>query len=642
MSKYRIPSKHTLEELFRRVRALEKRSRVTSSVTIPTYEVGALPPVIPGQVFYGDDNNLHVVTPDGNNFITPGASDGTPPPSSPFPTVRGGLGFLYITWDAVSNADIVTYEVHVSDTGGFTPGPTTLVGETKGTRTVVRYLQDGSLLSYYLADGATPKDYFVKIIARDKDGSASASAEGSGAMDPVGALDILAGSVTAEKLEAVLVLASQIIIGSPTLAGITMDVDEVAMRDSLGTTTFRMDGQSGDFFSLGQYQFGKGSTIGTSKEDFIDMLEQPSGFQQVAPVQSSAGSGYQSGGFSSAQRNFSTPSAIGSFLLLEVTTFKSSGTPTATTTPAGWTSIKNTTNGSLRLQVFIRENAPSISSQAVSFPGPTLPTHITVGLHEFSGVALSATQDLNAENLWAADVTTTVSSSPTSSALADELGVAIVSFKESSSLVPAFDTVTSGWSSRSIVTANSNPSGVGDIIGAGLFWHRETSLGVKSFTASFANLVNTVDYGASVLLTFKAKAASVSVPSANHFRAFARRLSGNSYPHIVNENGIDASLMLGKAGEVWKCEIVTASVNFASLAAHGGTSVAVSITGLNVGDYCFYIGQDQSDQNARGNTTRPPVCTTAGQITLQTYNADTAANDPGASNLYFFVAHKIT
>lgn len=134
--------------------------------------------------------------------LPPTPSDGNPPASSPTPTVQGGVGFLAVKWDAITNADQVTYDVHLSTSTGFTPGPTTLAGTTNGTIIFLRLDANDVELVY-------DTDYYIKLIARDVDGSAAASAEvGPVRLDPAGAADILAGAITAEKLESVLVLAT--------------------------------------------------------------------------------------------------------------------------------------------------------------------------------------------------------------------------------------------------------------------------------------------------------------------------------------------------------------------------------------------------------------------------------------------------
>lgn len=97
------------------------------------------------------------------------ATDGAAPSYSPDPKVSGGLTNLQVSWSAISNADPVTYEVHVSD-AAFTAIPgdsTTLAGTTPGTSFYVYTLpRTGNAL----AGGV---DYFVQIIATDADGAAS-------------------------------------------------------------------------------------------------------------------------------------------------------------------------------------------------------------------------------------------------------------------------------------------------------------------------------------------------------------------------------------------------------------------------------------------------------------------------------------
>lgn len=104
-----------------------------------------------------------------------GGSDGNPPSSSPTPTIQGGVGFLLARWTEISNADPVTYEVHISTTTGFTPSGATKSGEIDGTFFFIRKMPDGSALEY----GTT---YYVKIIATDEDGSAAAGTQGSGSL----------------------------------------------------------------------------------------------------------------------------------------------------------------------------------------------------------------------------------------------------------------------------------------------------------------------------------------------------------------------------------------------------------------------------------------------------------------------------
>jgi len=104
-------------------------------------------------------------------------SDGSPPSSSPTPGIVSGPGFIMAKWVAVTNNDLVIYDVHISTTTGFTPGIGTKIGETTATSFVIPKYTDGSNLS-------TSTTYYVKLVARDADGSAAAGSQGSGS--PVG------------------------------------------------------------------------------------------------------------------------------------------------------------------------------------------------------------------------------------------------------------------------------------------------------------------------------------------------------------------------------------------------------------------------------------------------------------------------
>lgn len=132
-------------------------------------------------------------------------TDGLPPSESPVPVVVPFIGVLVVRWLPVPNHDLVTYDVHVSTVETFTPDETTLAASTNGTQVFVRSTTAGPLLY--------DTDYYVRIVARDADGPAAPSEPVLGQASQVGLEDILAGSITAEHLEAVLVLASTIKAG---------------------------------------------------------------------------------------------------------------------------------------------------------------------------------------------------------------------------------------------------------------------------------------------------------------------------------------------------------------------------------------------------------------------------------------------
>lgn len=110
-------------------------------------------------------------------------SDGIAPSSSPAATVVNGIGFLSVNWLPIANNDAVTYEIHLSTTSGFTPAAGTKWGEVTGTFSIIETLpQSTSPLAY----GTT---YYVKIIAKDRDGAAAPGTQGSGTPSKVSASD---------------------------------------------------------------------------------------------------------------------------------------------------------------------------------------------------------------------------------------------------------------------------------------------------------------------------------------------------------------------------------------------------------------------------------------------------------------------
>jgi hypothetical protein len=109
--------------------------------------------------------------------------DGSPPSTSPTPTIQSGFGYLVARWAPVANNDPVIYEVHVSATNGFTPGAGTLMAQVDGTYASIRTLQDGSAL----VNGTT---YYVRLIAKDADGAAAAGAQASGTPQAIVSADV--------------------------------------------------------------------------------------------------------------------------------------------------------------------------------------------------------------------------------------------------------------------------------------------------------------------------------------------------------------------------------------------------------------------------------------------------------------------
>lgn len=214
---------------------------------------------------------------DPDTIPPPPASDGSPPATSPAPTVTGGIAALFIEWTPVTNADAVTYEVHVSTTTGFTPGPTTLSQTTDGSQAVIDHMPDATPLD---PTGATT--YYVKIVAVDADGSASASAEASGfprqvtgpdiAAEAVSAEKILAGSITTDRLAAIMILTNLLATATEGQrveigpSGITLYAPDGAELVSIPTDptkspTFRGDVVTGGLTVLGNMVIQGASNI---------------------------------------------------------------------------------------------------------------------------------------------------------------------------------------------------------------------------------------------------------------------------------------------------------------------------------------------------------------------------------------------
>ena len=272
------------------------------------------------------------------------ANDGAAPGSSPTPTVQGGLGFLAIKWNPVANNDAVTYEVHVSTAGsGFTPGAGTKVAETPGGMAVIYKDAGGTDLVYNT-------DYWVKLIAKDVNGSASASAGvGPTRLDPAGTADILAGAITAAKLETILSLTSSLVAGTASAqrvevgygtdgaGNLTSFLGVRAFLPDGSTQSFYLDGASGNVYVKGRIDFGIGSRI---EDDLIDLYEQPgSGFATPAVVQSPSNK-TTGGGTGTASVAWSTPTTAGNQCYLVLSMADKDGTAPTPTTPTGWTLIK--------------------------------------------------------------------------------------------------------------------------------------------------------------------------------------------------------------------------------------------------------------------------------------------------------------
>ncbi len=128
------------------------------------------------------------------------ATDRVAPTSSPTPEVIPGIGAFFLRWPAITNHDPVSYEVHVSDTTGFTPSSTTLYTTTSAYSATLRHLvpvdtNTGDPLAFNY-----DQLYYFRLIAKDADGSAAAGTQVSSSMPQIGGVDIAAQAVKADNI----------------------------------------------------------------------------------------------------------------------------------------------------------------------------------------------------------------------------------------------------------------------------------------------------------------------------------------------------------------------------------------------------------------------------------------------------------
>lgn len=152
-----------------------------------------------------------------------GAQEPVEPDHSPTPTTVGGLRQVFVKYDAVDNASLVTYEVHVTETSGAsapTPGDSaTLLKVDPATMVVASALPDGTPFVYDWDDDTNeatpdvPKNYYFSVIARSGDLTAAPSPWVVGRMDRAASADLVAGSVTTELLNSVLAILGTLQIG---------------------------------------------------------------------------------------------------------------------------------------------------------------------------------------------------------------------------------------------------------------------------------------------------------------------------------------------------------------------------------------------------------------------------------------------
>lgn len=119
-----------------------------------------------------------------------GATDGLPPGFSPTPNVGSGIGSLFITWDAVPNADPIWYMVYIDDAPGVALTGANYAGQFWGEVAVIQRMPDDSAL-------IPNTTYYAKVVAMDADGAAAPGGEASGQITLID-LDQFAADVRAD------------------------------------------------------------------------------------------------------------------------------------------------------------------------------------------------------------------------------------------------------------------------------------------------------------------------------------------------------------------------------------------------------------------------------------------------------------
>ena len=177
-----------------------------------------------------------------SNFPSTALSDGSVPSGAPTVTATGGIGYIYLTWTPVTNADPVIYDVYMSTTNGFTTyDATTKITEVSGTSAIIDTTVAGASIVY----GTT---YYFKVRARDRDGSsATISAQASAAPNKAGTSDI--STIDASLITSGTSFTTNLFIGS---GGAIQSTGYTA-----GTTGFRLS-------NTGLIIEGAGNTVSAS------------------------------------------------------------------------------------------------------------------------------------------------------------------------------------------------------------------------------------------------------------------------------------------------------------------------------------------------------------------------------------------
>lgn len=228
--------------------------------------------------------------PDGSVGIV--AEGGDPPSAPTVPTVVPSIAGLRVSWDgqladsSALPADFDRVDVHVSTTDGFVPSAATLVGS-------IRRAGEAGMLPVV---PLPYQEHYVRLVGVTTGGvQGAASAQAVGTPTQVAGPDLVAnsvtaghiqaGSVTADKLEAVLALVTQIVGGTLSGARVEMDQDGLRGYNGANELLFAVDTATGSAFFSGDITgaeiTGSSLLVGDPEDEYIRVGDRPYGGYEV-------------------------------------------------------------------------------------------------------------------------------------------------------------------------------------------------------------------------------------------------------------------------------------------------------------------------------------------------------------------------
>lgn len=608
----------------------------------------------------------------------PAPSDGLTPDASPTPTVMAAISALSVTWLAELNADFVTYEVHVSPLSTFVPTPETFYGETPGTAMFINNLPSGAPL-------VAGTNYYVRIVAKDEDGSAPPSVAGSNSPVTVGtttigpgsitstqiqdnavttpklaanavetdklaansvtsikiaALQILAshiaaGAITADKLEAVLVLATTIVAGTrdgPRVEfGVVDDLVDDEQRigltayNPLGEPTLRADGETGDVAISGTFEFGDpANPSGLLKEDVIELNEQAVGLATPQRVQSDIVSKATTTSITLQLPNYTR---VGRWAVLTVQVFDNGTVPTVSnsdiTGGAAWTLRAATAHTSNRFRVYTFTRPITSRWKTITVTASSNAERLRAELAEYANISSSGFEAC----VPAQGTGTAVSVAATSTQNNDLMAGQFTYRQNASASVTSTD--PAGFNLIGERQAASE-------IGSRYFDGVAFSTGLQTMSSTLGSSRDWVAH----LLLLKASdtSAGPNPPDADKVAIFGLNVGGRTRLHAKDELGNMGSVVLGTSNEVWDLEYVTRSFAPGSINAHSGGIEVIPIVGLKVGDNVMFAGTTSGQHYLQMRTNH--VCAVDDEIQLRYYNSDTSALNPGTVTIGLWIRHR--